>query len=232
ANVLEDLARNHGLSNVRWAEVGNEPNSPTGTVTLDEYNALYRALNAQLVARGLRGQIQLMGGGLVENAGSATRNHYEWMKWIAANMGDVVDAYAEHVYWTYNDQGRLEYRLRDTYNLMRNVLPPEQQKPLYMMEFGTRGFNTCSGKPPLPAANQDYYRDAACTDIWRTNIAAFQQLWFDVDSAQLGVAGTSKWDAYWSRYDNSSVNNQFYWMVGPPTEGSPLTPTYYAMSLL
>ena len=115
---------------------------------------------------------------------------------------------------------------------MRNVLPPEQQKPLYMMEFGTRGFNTCSGKPPLPAANQDYYRDAACTDIWRTNIAAFQQIWFDVDSAQLGVAGTSKWDAYWSRYDNSSVNNQFYWMVGPPTEGSPLTPTYYAMSLL
>ena len=27
ADVLEDLVRNHGLTNVRWAEVGNEPNS-------------------------------------------------------------------------------------------------------------------------------------------------------------------------------------------------------------
>jgi hypothetical protein len=77
-----------------------------------------------------------------------------------------------------------------------------------------------------------YYRDESCTDIWRTNIAGFQQLWFDIDSAQLGVAGTSKWDAYWSRYDLSSVNNQLYWTIGPPTEGSPLTPTYYAESLL
>ena len=30
--------------NVRWAEVGNEPNDPRGQVTLEEYNALYRAL--------------------------------------------------------------------------------------------------------------------------------------------------------------------------------------------
>ena len=25
------------------------------------------------------------------------------MQWIAANMNDVLDAYAEHVYWTYDD---------------------------------------------------------------------------------------------------------------------------------
>src|SRR6185436_10847377 len=42
ADVFEDLVRNHGLTNVRWAEVGNEPNS--GAVTLEEYEALYRAL--------------------------------------------------------------------------------------------------------------------------------------------------------------------------------------------
>src|SRR5207245_5191823 len=45
-------------------------------------------------------------------------------------------------------------------------------------------------------------------------------------------AGTSKWDAFWGRYDRSSPGNQLYWMIGPPTEDSPLTPTYYAMSLL
>ena len=44
-------------------------------------------------------------------------------------MSDVLDAYAEHVYWTYTDSGRLEYRLRDTWHLMNEVLPPGQRKP-------------------------------------------------------------------------------------------------------
>ena len=230
AAVFDDLVRNHGLTNVRWAEVGNEPNS--GAVTFDQYNALYRALNADLVARGLRGQIKLMGGGLVENAGNPARDHYTWMQLIGANMNDILDGYAEHVYWIYDQPGRLEYRLRDTAHLMNDVLPPEQRKPTYMMEFGIRGYNTCDGKPALPPADVVYYRPGECNEIWRTNVAGFQQLWFEIDSAQLGVAGTSKWDAYWSRYDRSSVNNQLYWTIGPPTEGSPLTPTYYALSLL
>jgi len=229
AAFLEDVVKAHGLTNVHWAEVGNEPNS--GNVTLDQYNALYRALDAQLKARGLRTQIQLMGGGLVENAVNPARDHYAWMKWIGANMSDVVDAYAEHIYWTYNDAGRLEYRLRDTWHLMNEVLPPEQRKPVYMMEFGIRGFNTCGTKPVLPTQLQEYYRDDSCTDIWRTNIAGFQQLWFNVDAAQLGVAGTSKWDAFWAVYDRNSVNQQLYWMTGPPGEDYPLTPTYNAMWL-
>ena len=33
-------------------------------------------------------------------------------------------------------------------------------------------------------------------------------------------------------YDRNSVNQQLYWMTGPPNEGYPLTPTYHAMSLL
>jgi len=115
ADVLEELVRRYGLTNVRWAEVGNEPNSGGG-ITLAQYNVLYRALNAQLVARGLRDQIHLMGGGLVESG--AAGNHRTWLKYIAENMGDIVDAYAEHIYWWYDVPGRLEYRLRDTYNLM------------------------------------------------------------------------------------------------------------------
>jgi hypothetical protein len=99
-----------------------------------------------------------------------------------------------------------------------------------MMEFGIRGLNTCGAKPAY--ANLYYGGDPSCPEIWRTNIAGFQQLWFNIDSAQLGVAGTSKWDAFWGRYDKSSVNNQLYWMIGPPTEGSQPTPTYNAMSLL
>jgi hypothetical protein len=228
AEVLQDLVANHQLTSVRWAEIGNEPNS--GAVTFEQYNALYRALNAELVARGLRDHIQLMGGGLVENAGNPARTHYAWMKWIAANMGDIVDGYAEHVYWNYNDTGRLEYRLRDTANLMNTVLPAAQRKPTYMMEYGVRGLGTCAGK--TAAANTYYSADATCPEIWRTNIGAFQQFWFAVHSAQLGVAGAAKWDAYWAVYDNTVNPPQVYWMTGPASEGYPLTPTYNVMSLL
>jgi hypothetical protein len=229
ADAIEDLVKNHGLTNVRWAEVANEPNA--GAVSLDQYKALCQALKAELLARGLGDQVHIMGGGLLENAGNPPRDHYAWATWIAANMGDLVDAYAEHVYWQYNDSGRFEYRLRDIYNLMTTVLPPEQQKPVYMMEYGIRGDATCGTKPKF--TNLYYGADQTnCPEIWRTNIAGFQQLWFDVDAAQLGVAGTSKWDAYWAVYDRNSLNQQVYWMTGPASENFALTPTYHAMSLL
>jgi hypothetical protein len=228
ADALQDLVKNHGLTNVRWAEVANEPNA--GAVTLDQYKALCQALTDELVARGLGDQIHIMGGGLVENAGNPDRDHYAWMTWIGANMADLVDGYAEHVYWNYNDSGRFEYRLRDTAHLINEVLPPEQRKPTYMMEYGIRGDGTCGTKPPF--ANLYYAADPACPEIWRTNVAGFQQLWFDIDAAQLGVAGTSKWDAYWAVYDRNSLNQQVYWMTGPASENFALTPTYHAMSLL
>ena len=65
ADAIADLVNNHGLTNVRWAEVANEPNS--GAVTLDQYKELAQDLKNALVARGLGDQVQIMGGGLVEN---------------------------------------------------------------------------------------------------------------------------------------------------------------------
>jgi hypothetical protein len=232
ADALQDLVRSNGLTNVRWAEVANEPNGPGGAVTLDLYNRVARALNDQLVARGLRNQIHLMGGGLVESSGD--KHHYTWMRWIATNMSDVFDAYAQHIYWWYDEPGRFEYRLRDIAHLMTTdaLIPKADQKPSYMMEFGIRGYPTCPGAPTV-AANL-YYQDANanCTEIWRTNIAAFQQLWFAIESAQLGFAGAAKWDAYWAVYDRTSQNIQMHWLLGPASENYPLLPAYHAMQLL
>jgi hypothetical protein len=228
ADVLEELVVDEGLTNVRWAEVGNEANSTT--VTLSEYEALIRALDAELVANGLDDHIGLMGPGLVELAANPTRNHYEWQKALATSMGDVFDAWGEHVYWNYNDAGRLEYRLRDAWHLMNDVLPPEQRKPVYLMEYGIRGLGACGTKPA--SANTYYAADPTCPEIWRTRIAGFQQLWFAIGSAQLGFTGAAKWDAYWGVYDRTINPPQVYWTVGPPTEGSPLTPSYHAMALL
>jgi hypothetical protein len=231
ADVLEDLVRNHELTNVRFAEVGNEPNSGgTAAVSLAEYETLVRTLDAELRARGLRDHIKMMGPGLIENAGVPTRTHYVWMKHIAANMGDVLDAWGQHVYWFYNDTGRLEYRLRDVWHLLNEVIPPEQRKPTYMMEYGARGLDNCAGQPL--SRNTYYVVDPSCPAIQRTNIAGFQQFWFAVASAQLGYVGAAKWDAYWGVYDFTLSPPQVYWTIGPAAEGSPLMPSYHSLTLL
>jgi hypothetical protein len=64
----------------------------------------------------------------------------------------------------------------------------------------------------------------------RTNIAAFQQLWFDLASVQLGFTGSVKWDAYWGKY--TGTYNSVYAMIGPASEGWPLFPGYHALGLL
>jgi hypothetical protein len=122
AAVLDDLVRVRGLANVRWVTIQNEPNAPTNTLTLDQYNALYRSLNAQLVARGLRDHVGLMGGDLVESAGA--RDQRVWLPWIAANMGDILDAYSVHIYWNYWDLQRMEFRLKDVRKLVTRSSRP------------------------------------------------------------------------------------------------------------
>jgi len=217
AAVLERLVKIEGYTNVRWVTVANEPNSTS--LTMAEYEALNRALDAQLIARGLRGQIRMMGGDLVSTSQRA------WFAYIAANMNDLFDAYSVHIYWDYwNTPFFKETRLKDVRRIVTEELPAAARKPTYVMEFGVRG-KSFPGKPNVESG---YWEDG--TDIARTNIAAFQQLWFDLAAAQLGFTGSVKWDAYWGRYH--STYNSLYSLIGPASEGWPLFPGYHATNLL
>ncbi len=224
AAVLEDLVETRGLTNVRWVTVQNEPNTPGAAITLEQYNALYRALHAQLVTRGLREHVRLMGGDLIESSGA--RFHTIWWEYMEHNMNDILDAYSVHIYWNYWDIPRMEFRLKDVHRIVTQEIAPAAQKPTYVMEFGVRGANSFAGKPTVTAA---YWEDG--TELRKTNVAGFQQLWFNIASAQLGYTGASKWDAFWGVYDNT-LNNQSYWMFGTAAEGWPIFPTYYALQLL
>ena len=184
-----------------------------------EYETLNRALDAQLVARGLREQIRMMGGDLVSTSQRA------WFAYIAANMNDLFDAYSVHVYWDYwNTPFFKETRLKDIRRIVTEELPASARKPTYVMEFGVRG-KSFPGKPNVESG---YWDDG--TDIARTNVAAFQQLWFDLAAAQLGFTGSVKWDAYWGRYHGTY--NSLYSLIGPASEGWPLFPGYHATNLL
>jgi hypothetical protein len=222
ADVFNDLVRTRGYTNVRWATIQNEPNRAR-FLTKDEYRDLYRALHNALVARGLREQVKLMVGDLVES--DVNGNHRDWMAYITANMLDIVDAYSEHIYWQYWDTSRMDFRLKDVRKLMFEELPPEARRPVYLIEYGVRGHQL--DKPGVLDSLGGYWENT--TQIVRTNIAAFQQLWFNIEAAQLGFDGTAKWDAYWGKYDNGT---QAFYMIGPEDEGWPLFPTYHALRML
>lgn len=231
AAVLEDLVENRGLTNVRWVTVGNEPNTSGAALTLEQWETLYRTLHAELAARGLEGQIGLMGGDLIESSGA--RDHEIWFEYMTTQMADILDAYSEHIYWWYyqvpvGTVGRFEFRLRDVRRLVLDDNPPETRRPPYVMEFAVRGYNAVPGKPTVN--NYAYYEDG--TFLRETNLAAFQQLWFNIASAQLGFVGAAKWDLYWGLYDLSSAGNQSYWMINPTETGWEVFPSYHALRLL
>jgi hypothetical protein len=142
---------------------------------------------------------------------------------MADHMTDIVDAYSVHIYWNYWDVRRMEFRLKDVAKIVTEELPEAARRPTFITGFGVRGLRNLPGKPEAPG----YWEDG--TQIARTNLAAFQQLWFNIASAQLGFAGTVKWDAFWGKYDGGT---QSHWLIGPAAEGFPLFPAYHAMRLL
>jgi hypothetical protein len=224
ADVLQEVIA-RGYTNVRWVTIGNEPNS--GSITLPEYENLHRILDAQLIARGLRDQLRFMGGDLVEAGAAVGSNHRNWFRYMAENMNDILDAYSVHIYWRFHDEPRMEFRLKDVYSIVTGELPAEARKPTYLMEFAVRGRDPY---PAQPTPRYAFYDDG--TEMRKTTLAGFQTLWFSIWAAQLGYAGAAKWDAYWGLYDNSSVNNQSYWMTETPANGWAPLPTYHALRLL
>ena len=223
AGVVEELVEVHGLSNLRWLTVQNEPNTDSNALTLPQYEALYRALDAELVTRGLGDHVQLMGGDLIEGAGA--KHHTVWFEYMAEHMSDVVDAYSVHIYWNYWDIPRMEFRLRDVRRIVM-ALEGDARKPLYITEMGVRGILNLPDKPTAPQPG--YWADG--TPMARTNLSAFQMLWFDVVAAQLGYTGSVKWDAYWGTYD--TTYRASHYLIGPAEEGWPLFPSYHALRLL
>jgi hypothetical protein len=222
AGVLEELVEVEGLENVRWVTIQNEPNTAGAALTLEQYEALYRALDAEFAARGLGDHVKLMGGDLIEGAGA--RHQTVWFEYMAEHMSDVLDAYSVHIYWNYWDIPRMEFRLRDVRRIV-TALEGDALKPTYITEMGVRGIIDMPGNPsPQPGLWADG------TPMARTNISAFQMLWFDLVAAQLGYYGSVKWDAYWGTYDLSYRASHY--LIGPAEEGWPLFPSYHALRLL
>jgi hypothetical protein len=219
ANVLIDLVRNRGVTNLRWLTLQNEPNRTK--ITMEAYEAQYRALDPYISS--IRGQVKYMGGDLVRGPDTGAPNQDVWFQYLATHMSDILDAYSIHVFWDYWDTQKLVDRLTEVRAIV-DALPESGRKPLYVAEYGVRGLRTFNG---VPAGDPGVWQDG--TPITQTNVSAFQHAWFDILAARLGYMGTSKWDSYFGKYDNGT---QAYYMIGSPQNGWPLYPLYNLVELM
>jgi hypothetical protein len=217
ANVLIDLVRNRGVTHLRWLTLQNEPNRTR--LTPEQVEQPYRELDPYI--QSIRGQVKYMGGDLVRGPDTGAPNQQLWFDYMAQHMADILDAWSIHVFWDYWDTQKIVDRLTEV-RAIWDAEPPSQRKPLYVTEYGVRGLRTFNGVRSDPGFWQDG------TPISQTNISAFQHAWFDVLGAQLGYVGTSKWDSYFGKYDNST---QAYYMIGDPQSGWPLYPLYHLVRL-
>ena len=219
AGVLVDLVRNRRVTNLRWLTLQNEPNRTR--MTMAQYEAQYRELDPYI--QSIRGQVRYMGGDLVRGPDVGAPNQAAWFQYLATHMSDLLDAYSIHVFWDYWDTQKIVDRLTEVRAIV-DALPQNARKPLYVAEYGVRGQRTFNG---VSAGDPGVWDDG--TPITQTSVSAFQHAWFDVLAAKLGYAGTSKWDSYFGKYDNST---QAYYMIGPPQDGWPLYPLYNLVQLV
>jgi hypothetical protein len=219
ASVLTDLVQDRGITHLRWLTLQNEPNRTR--ITMDAYERQYRELDPYI--QSIRGQVKYMGGDLVRGPDVGPPNQDVWFRYLATHMSDILDAYSIHVFWDYWDTQKIVARLSEVRAIV-DALPEAGRKPVYVTEYGVRGLRTLNG---APQGDPGVWQDG--TPITQTNVSAFQHAVFDVLAAEFGYIGTSKWDAYYGKYDNST---QAYYEIGPPQNGWPLYPMYNFMQLL
>lgn len=241
ANTLDELIKTDGIMDIKEITIQNEPDS-VGWIrnNMSMYQYAYRQLDTDLKQDDLRSQIKFVGGDLVHNYQLA------FFTYMAQNMGDVLDGWSVHIYWNYWDPAyfvdRLNGILEDMTKLKGEGL---KTKPLSVTEYGVRGvkkigstfimdvnpYRNCT----LTKTLAGYYlnSDGSKIPVNETNVAAFQQARFNMQAADYGFIGFSKWDFYRAQYDFSYQDHSLIGYLDhcqnpPPTADLwPLRPAYY-----
>jgi hypothetical protein len=195
---------------VRYVTIQNEVNSTL--VTMPLYEQLYRELDRDLRDAGEREHLAFVCGDLLRDGQAA------WFSYLADHMTDVCDGYSIHIYWNYFDTPYMITRLGEVHDIV-SAMPAPARKPLYVTEFGARGYRP-NGEPQ-PGLHADG------SLLGRTNENAFQHAWFDVLAARLGYVSTLKWDAFFAKYDSGE---QYYSAIGIPPAWT-RKPVFYATQL-
>lgn len=210
ADTVNDLVKNHGITAIKYLAIQNEP-STVKWINNDMplYKYAYQQLENDLENYGIRNQFKYMGDGLVLNS-----REKDWYDFMSTQMNDLLDGWSEHIYWDYFDPGKITSRLQGILALMQQEKDEgHPTKPLFVTEYGVRGVDTYNGVPlkdtdpykngALVATQAGYYinPNGTLTPISETNVAGWQQAQMNMEAANDGFVGLSKWDFYHAQYD-------------------------------
>ena len=238
ADTVNDLVKNHGITAVKYLAIQNEPSTVKWiNQDMQLYKYAYQQLENDLASYGIRDQFKYMGDGLVLN--SVEKSWYDFM---STQMNDLLDGWSEHIYWDYFDTGKITTRLQGILNLVQQEKDAGHPvKPLFVTEYGVRGVKTYNGVAlkdsdpyqggKLVATQAGYYinSDGSLTPVNETEVAGWEQAQLNMEAANGGFVGLSKWDFYHAQYD---FGYQDFSLIGysfDPTVQDPwqLRPAYY-----
>jgi hypothetical protein len=214
--LLDDILRNEKIDAVKSINLMNEPNGDwpgEEPWTLERYNKLYRALDAELKRAGLRDRLKIITGDLVEE------HQPPWMANIAENLAELTDGISIHAYWDYRKTGKLLRRLDETKKMV-TTRPSIANKPLFVTEFGAQG-----AKIRFGGAEPGTHENGM--PLARTTTQAMQIGWFMMEAVNRGYVGLVQWDMYEAWYDRLMR----YGVIGDVKSGWELKPGYYVLKM-
>jgi hypothetical protein len=213
ADTLHRLIIDEKITAIRYITVQNEPNLHEDKIKKDLYANLYRNLDAALRKKGLRDKLQIVSGDLVQD------NQEQWFAMLGNDLSKISDGYSIHAYWDYWDTPKITRRLRLPREIV-DALPPAQQRPLFITEFGVRGHR------PEQKVEPGTHEDG--TPIADKPLQANLLAQFMLQSLNRGYVGGCIWTVEDAWYDRLMP----YGLIGAAKDGWPLKPGYQMVKLL
>jgi hypothetical protein len=209
AQIVKELRDEHGLSAIRFITLQNEPN--LHKFDKDKLAEIYRGFDAAARKIGLRDQVQLVGGDLVQD------DQRQWFEHLAKHQ-PFLDGYSVHIYWDYWDTAKLQRRISEVPRIV-GELPKPARKPIYVTEFGVRGKHEPGVDDPGAYETPNGPR---LTDM---PLHGMQVAWFMMEAIDRGCVATVQWDAYVASYGREMR----YGIIGSAKDGWPLRPAYHVL---
>lgn len=238
ADTVNDLVKNHGITAIKYLAIQNEPSTVKWlNDDMGSYKYAYQQLENDLANYGIRDQFKYMGDGLVLNG-----HEKDWYDFMSTQMNDLLDGWSEHIYWNYFDPSKITSRLQGILDLVQQEKDAGNPvKPLFVTEYGVRGVKSYNdqpiddvdpyenGKLVLSEAGDYINPDGTLIPVNETNVAGWQQAQLNMEAANDGFVGLSKWDFYHAQYDFSYQDHSLIGYSFDPTAQDPwqLRPAYY-----
>ncbi|HTL28124.1 MAG TPA: hypothetical protein VL282_02840 [Tepidisphaeraceae bacterium] len=212
AKAIAEMRTKHGLTSIRYATIQNEPDENSDDIKMQRYPIVYRAFDKALRDEHIRDEVKIVSGDLVGEKWE------RWLKMLGMELAPVSDGYSIHSYWDYWRIGTFRQHIKEVAEVVEKM-PPEQRRPLYVTEFGARGFRE---HPSIEPGKSDTGKPVADVPVYSFEIGIFM-----MDAINNGFVGTAQWDCYDVWYDRKMG----YGVIGSVENGFPLKPGYWMLSL-